>query len=720
LRTDIMRSSLARRLQRGAAAAILSLLVALLPAIRADAAEPSITFDGAGWGHGVGMSQYGAYGRALDGQTHEEILADYYQGATIGQFGVDGVPALDNVVTNVASDITSTTLTVFDGPGTPRTGMVVTRITGVDTQPSATLQTGDTITIVDTTPLPGNPHGCEMTLVIDGETTVWEAGICDLDVELTAGPGTPTNLVRATNCRRSSQCTYGYGSTFRLVDNGSAQRTVGSTTYYDKIGGSGCQACAEYQGFDLVVVASPDDYTRGIAEMPFSWGVNASAALRTQAIAARSYAASFAVSTDHRTVGCFCDVKNDSSYQVFAGWIGGWPENQRWDDAATATNGQVLVHPDAPDQDIVRAYYSSSNGGASEAVEEKWGTYLPYLRSIDDPWSLEPPNPLRSWSEEVDADTVVDRIWGTSSSNVLTGAEVTARNTSGSAKTIRFEARTPSNDVVTKSVPVGTVQSRFGLNSWYFDIDDSGVAGGTPPPTPTGGGVDGVAMQDPTTGIWSLRDPNGVVKSFYFGNPRDIPFIGDWNGDGVDTVGLYRESTGYLFLRNSNTQGIADIEIYYGDPGDLPVAGDWDGDGDDTVGIYRRSDNSFYLRNSNTQGIADIVVPLGDTGDVPVAGDWNGDGSDSVGVYRPATKTFYFINDVDNPTVDFIYVYDGASSVDDIVVGDWDGDGDDTVGVFRSTTAFWYLRDTFEQEVANIVFEFGDGRMNPIAGYWGG
>ncbi len=361
----------------------------------------------------------------------------------------------------------------------------------------------------------------------------------------------------------------------------------------------------------------------------------------------------------------------------------------------------------------MRAYYSSSNGGASEWVKEKWGGELPYLVSVDDPWSLEPPNPRRSWTAKFTADTVVDKIWGTTVDYLLTGATVTARNTSGSAKTIRFEAVTPEGQLVTKNVAVGTVASKFNLFSWYFDIDVDGLTVAMP------NGADTAAVQDPTTGIWTLRGPTGAVSSFYFGNPKDIPFIGDWNGNGTQTVGLYRESTGYLFLRNSNTQGVADIEIYYGDPGDLPVAGDWNGDGTDTVGIYRRSDNAFYLRNSNTQGIADIVVPFGDVGDVPVAGDWNGDGKDTIGVYRPSTRMVYLVNDLANPAPDIAFEYSGATSGDRIVVGDWDADGVDTVGVFRPSTAMWYLRDSFTQSSANIVFEFGAGYMNPVAGYWG-
>ncbi len=136
----------------------------VLPAASANAYpnEESITFEGAGWGHGVGMSQYGAYGRALDGQTYTEILtaADtgYYQGTTIGTLGNE-VADPGALFTNVASDATSTTLTVYDGPAAPRNGMVITRRTGEAVEPTATLFSGDTAAIVDTTNQMGEPGG---------------------------------------------------------------------------------------------------------------------------------------------------------------------------------------------------------------------------------------------------------------------------------------------------------------------------------------------------------------------------------------------------------------------------------------------------------------------------------------------------------------------------------------------------------------------------------
>ena len=57
-------------------------LVALLPA---SAHGADLVVDGHGWGHGVGMSQYGAYGYALrEGRDAKFILAHYYTGSTYG------------------------------------------------------------------------------------------------------------------------------------------------------------------------------------------------------------------------------------------------------------------------------------------------------------------------------------------------------------------------------------------------------------------------------------------------------------------------------------------------------------------------------------------------------------------------------------------------------------------------------------------------------------
>jgi stage II sporulation protein D len=56
--------------------------------------EPVFVVSGRGWGHGVGMSQWGAYGQALVGRGHEEILAHYYPGTELGRAGTRQVRVL--------------------------------------------------------------------------------------------------------------------------------------------------------------------------------------------------------------------------------------------------------------------------------------------------------------------------------------------------------------------------------------------------------------------------------------------------------------------------------------------------------------------------------------------------------------------------------------------------------------------------------------------------
>ena len=66
------------------------------PAQATPAAVTATTFllSGRGWGHGVGMSQYGALGYAQDGWTYDQILGHFYTGAELGPAPVARVRVL--------------------------------------------------------------------------------------------------------------------------------------------------------------------------------------------------------------------------------------------------------------------------------------------------------------------------------------------------------------------------------------------------------------------------------------------------------------------------------------------------------------------------------------------------------------------------------------------------------------------------------------------------
>lgn len=72
----------------------LTLSTLSLVLVASGAAQAAFVFKGAGWGHGVGMAQWGAYGFAKHGWTYDRILAHYYQGTTLGQAPVKRVRVL--------------------------------------------------------------------------------------------------------------------------------------------------------------------------------------------------------------------------------------------------------------------------------------------------------------------------------------------------------------------------------------------------------------------------------------------------------------------------------------------------------------------------------------------------------------------------------------------------------------------------------------------------
>jgi hypothetical protein len=221
----------------------------------------------------------------------------------------------------------------------------------------------------------------------------------------------------------------------------------------------------------------------------------------------------------------------------------------------------------------------------------------------------------------------------------------------------------------------------------------------------------------PSNGVIFLKNTNtsGFADiALNYGLAGDYPVVGDWDGNGTDTIGVYR--SGRFLLRNSNTVGFAEINFLFGQAGDQPIAGDWNGDGVDTVGVYRPSTGAFYLRNSNSAGAPDYAFFLGNVGDVGIAGDWNGDGIDTTGVFRPSNGIIFLKNTNTSGFADIALNY--GLPGDRPVVGDWDDDGDTTIGIFRKGR--FYLRNSNTNGFADIVLDLGFPTDMPIAGNWDG
>jgi SpoIID/LytB domain protein len=316
------------------------------------AAKPPAAFDitGGGWGHGVGMSQYGAWEMAKQGSTASEILTHYYSGTKVE------ARAADRQIRVQVRQGGSTEVTVTGG----RSRVLVQ---GDDATTSSEVQAGPVVVEA--------ASGGRITARVDGTSQTTRAeGAVIVEWENTSyfePDSTATAVARVTGAPGS----YRHG---RLV-----VRNVGGKVNV------------------VNVLRINDEYLYGIAEMPSSWHTKA---LQAQAIAARTFALA---NLDYRE-SCDCNVYDDTRSQMFLGWN---KENQAtygedWVAAVDATirsgtDGLVVTR----DGKLIATYYFSSSAGATLNSENVWSATLPYARSVADPGSTSSANPRATWKLRV-------------------------------------------------------------------------------------------------------------------------------------------------------------------------------------------------------------------------------------------------------------------------------------------------------------------------------
>lgn len=214
----------------------------------------------------------------------------------------------------------------------------------------------------------------------------------------------------------------------------------------------------------------------------------------------------------------------------------------------------------------------------------------------------------------------------------------------------------------------------------------------------------------PEFGTFLHNDWSGnPAVGFGYGRVNDEFFAGDWDGDGIDTIGLRRGNR--FYLRNENSSGRHEITFTFGRATDSVVVGDWDGDGIDTVGIHRGK--RFHLINAHRGGWADYSFGYGRRGDVPLAGDWDGDGIDTVGIKRG--NVFHLTNAHRGGYASHRVVFGKPGDLG--LTGDWNGDGKDTVGSRRGTTV--YLTDGLDGTISRTA-EIGEAHDRVAVGDWDG
>ncbi len=326
---------------------------------------PGVVFYGKGFGHGIGMSQYGANGWATGAAgitlNAEQIIAKYYPGTTF-QF-VDAARSQVRVLLSQPSSQSRYRCgdnQYFDGSLGEITSAGGFRV--LDEQ-AANAEIGRS-----------GPNQNWQFVARGAGVEVWNnAGATPQLVKLIPAvavvPLDPTQPLRFMQKGT-------YRGNFRLTNLGGTLRVVNVATW--------------------------DDYVRGVIplEMPSTWHPEA---LKAQAYAARSYGYS-----SYRGGASDYDVSDDQSDQCYGG---SRVEVASTNTAVAATAGKLITYNNA----AIRAYFASSSGGYTLAfgcwgnrVVRSGGTWVctpdetqPFLAATPDPADLKvtsPANPRASWN----------------------------------------------------------------------------------------------------------------------------------------------------------------------------------------------------------------------------------------------------------------------------------------------------------------------------------
>jgi SpoIID/LytB domain protein len=342
------------------------------------------TITGSGFGHGVGMSQYGAQGMGLDGYTASQILTHYFPGTAVNAVALPST----NIRVGILQDKTFVAVRGENVPGQTTGGAFNVVIDNAAVIPAIPIAAG---TVATFTTVNGLTEVSSNGVVLGAGALVnltWVNTDTVMHVRSGADAASAASGFAAQCAANTCSSRYRYG-TLELT----------SGLFDDAV-------------VDLAVVNTlrlTDEYLYGLGEVPSSW---TEAAMQAQAIAGRSYA----VRKTATRSGCNCQIYSTTLDQAFVGYSKEIATmGDRWVAAVNATitdintNTALVVQYNGA---TISTYYSSSTGGKSQPTAEVWGSAFPYLVTVEDRWSLDPRvnNPNISWNATVDQASLVARL----------------------------------------------------------------------------------------------------------------------------------------------------------------------------------------------------------------------------------------------------------------------------------------------------------------------
>ncbi|GAB2747572.1 hypothetical protein GCM10027039_01490 [Terrabacter koreensis] len=549
---------------------------------------------GHGFGHGRGMSQYGARGAAAAGLTWQQTLDFYYPATTRSPWGGgDLAVRLDQLGTARTYLEPSPGLQIAMGrPTTATTTLPTVAPTGKPATAYAIVRDGTTLRVE----------------VSDGQ--VWSRW----DVTGNGSvPATPFAVSRPDGGTITTQA-------IRTGTNGSmaAKRREYRGRLVTWPGtASGSVTTVNEVGMDL--------YLRGVvpSEMPASW---AASALAAQSVAARTYAAHEAAASSSTKY----DICDTTSCQVYLGKSDGGVSNEyaAADAAIAATAGVLLTYSGQP----AFTQFTSSNGGYSVAGS------APYLMAKPDPYDGRIANSANTWSASVTIRQIE-----------------TAYPAIGSFRTLRILSRDGRGDqggrVLTMALDgtSGTASltgaqfaSRFGLRHYWFRPTNAATPSAAAWPRDWSGdgkadvmtlldtGSANVVTLHRGTGTGGLAGP-WVRFSTDFGRGTRVFTAGPWDADETgDLLAIRSDSSLWLYPgRGASGVGMpTSLGTGWSSYRDVFGAGDVDGDGRNDL-VARHADGSLYLVSGDAQGgiLGRTLIGTGWAGFTSVfsPGDFDGD-----------------------------------------------------------------------------------------------